>query len=105
MAFIVSKKLDLGFLGEGWQGAYINFSLPSLKEGLDQNTPSEEEIKADPKKHTQVMVEFAEKHFLDGQGWNGSQLVSLVAADIQELPTTVFVEATKLLMGAPDPKS
>lgn len=105
MAFIVSKKLDLAFLGEGWQAAYINFSLPSLKEGLEQELPNEEELQADPKKYTKQMVAFAEKHFISGEGYNGTQLVTLQASDIQEMPTIVFVEATKLLMGATDPKS
>jgi len=105
MAFVVSKKLDLAFLGEGWQAAFINFSLPSLKESMEQDLPSEEEIQADPKKYTQKMIDFAEKHFLSGEGYNGTQLVPLQASDIQEMPTIVFVEATKLLMGAVDPKS
>lgn len=105
MAFVVKKKLELAFLGEEWHAAYINFSLPSLKESLEQDIPSQEEIEADPKKYTKQMVAFAEKHFLDGKGFDGSQLVDLTAADIQEMPTIVFVEATKLLMGALDPKS
>lgn len=105
MAFVVSKKLPLDFLGTEWHAAYINFSLPSLKESLEQAVPTEEEITADPQKYTGQMVDFIEKHFLDGKGWNGSQLVDLTASDIQELPTIVFTKAAELLAGAVDPKS
>lgn len=105
MAFIVKKELKLDFLGEGWQAAYINFSLPSLKENLTQQFPSQEEIEANPQKYMTEMVAVLEKHFLDGKGFNGSQLVDLTAADIQELPTSVFVEASKLLNGVVDPNS
>lgn len=105
MKFVVAKKLDLEFLGEGWNGAFIKFSVPSLKEIMSQELPNEEDVKADPKKYNDQMVKFAEDHFISGQGWNGNQLVPLVADDIKELPMNVFVEATKLLMGALDPKS
>lgn len=105
MAFVAKKELKLDFLGEGWQSAYINFSLPSLKENLEQQFPSQEEIEADPKKYMSQMVAVLEKHFLDGKGFNGSQLIELTAADIQELPTSVFAEASKLLNGVIDPNS
>jgi hypothetical protein len=105
MKFVVAKKLELDFLGEGWNGAFINFSVPSLKEIMSQDLPSEDEVKADSKKYSEQMITFAQDHFLNGKGWNGNQLVDLVAGDIQELPMNVFVEATKLLMGALDPKS
>ncbi len=105
MSFVVTKKLDLSFLGTEWHAAYINFSLPGFQELLEQNSPTEEEIAQDPKKYTGEMIALLEKHFIDGKGWNGNQLVDLVASDIKELPMSVFTEATKLVTGTPDPKS
>lgn len=105
MAFAIPKKMSLDFLGEGWHDAYINFSLPSLKESINQPTPTEEELNSDPKKYTSQMVAFTEKHFLSGKGWDGSQLVDLQASDIQELPPIVFMKATELLSGNIDPNS
>jgi hypothetical protein len=105
MAFVVKKNFSLDFLGEGWQAAYINFSLPSLEESLQQASPSQEEIEADPKKYTLEMVSFLEEHFIDGKGFNGSQLVDLEKEDIKRLPTSVFAKATQLLSGAVDPNS
>ncbi|MGI0134187.1 MAG: hypothetical protein ACREBW_04435 [Candidatus Micrarchaeaceae archaeon] len=105
MAFVVKKQLSLDFLGEGWHAAYITFKLPSLKESLDQSAPSQEEIEADPKKYTLEMVAFLEKQFIDGKGWNGSELVDLQKEDIAALPTIVFAKATEFVSGAVDPNS
>ncbi len=105
MAFVVKKQLSLDFLGEGWHGAYINFTLPSLKVSLEQSTPTQEEIEADPKKYTLEMVTFLEEHFIDGKGWNGNELVDLTKDDIQELPSAVFAKGVELLSGAPSPNS
>lgn len=105
MEFIVKEKFPLDFLGTEWHDAYINFSLPSLEEDLAEEMPTEDDIKADPKGSTKQMVAKLESHFIDGQGWNGSQLVDLKVEDIRKLPTKVFVKATIFLSGAPDPNS
>ncbi len=105
MAFVVKKQLSLDFLGEGWHGAYITFTLPSLKDSLAQSTPSQEEIEKEPKKYTLEMVKYLEEHFIDGKGWNGNELVDLTKDDIQLLPTEVFAKGIELLSGAPSPNS
>lgn len=103
--FVVKKQLLLDFLGSEWHGAYITFTLPSLKDSINQATPSEEEIEKNPKKFTLEMISFLEEHFIDGKGWNGNELVDLVKTDIQELPSLVFAKAIELVSGTPDPKS
>ena len=105
MAFVVKKQLSLDFLGTEWHAAYINFTLPSLKESLDQSTPTEAEIEENPKKFTTEMIGFLESHFIDGKGWNGNELVDLTKDDIQELPSAVFAKGVELLSGAPSPNS
>ena len=106
MAFVVKKRFSLDFLGEDWKDAYIDFNLPSLKESLDQNLPSEDQIKEDPKKYTLQMVDFLEQHFVDGQGWDDSgKLVQLKKEDISELPQSVFGKAFIFLSGDIDPNS
>ncbi len=105
MAFVVKKKLSLDFLGTDWHAAYINFTLPSLKDSLSQSTPTQAEIEADPKKYTLEMIAFLEEHFIDGKGWNGNELVDLTKDDIQELPSSVFAKGVELLSGVPSPNS
>lgn len=106
MAFTVKKRFSLNFLGDEWKDAFIDFTLPSLKESLDQDLPSEDQIKKDPKKYTLQMVSFLEQHFVDGQGWDDSgKLVPLKKEDISELPQSVFGKAFIFLSGDLDPNS
>ena len=105
MAFVIKKKLSLDFLGEGWHAAYINFTLPSFEDSLNQPNPTQEEIEADPKKYALEMSAYLEEHFIDGKGWDGTQLVDLEKEDIKRLPSTVFAKGVELLSGVPDPNS
>jgi hypothetical protein len=104
--FPIEKRLDLGFLGQGWQGAELVLSGLTFAEtkeianvGVDPDAPDANE------KSTAFVSDFLGKHFLRGKAFNGTNLVDLTKEDLEELPIEVVNKAVELLSGNPDPKS
>lgn len=102
MAFPVTKKLELDYLGEGWAGAYINFSGLSFKQArvfekmtLDTENPEND-------KNLDLLLETLGEHLLSGKAWNGTELVDLKAEDLSDLPVEVLTKAIGLITAGPD---
>lgn len=106
MGFTVKKKLDLSYLGEGWVGStYLNFNGMTFAEtrefaklNMDAEDPNSE-------KNLEVVMNLLKSHFVDGRGFDGTNVVDITADDLENLPTDVVTKSIELLAGSADPKS
>lgn len=102
MPFPVKKTLKLDFLGEGWEGAYINFSGLTFKETRGFAAQKLNEQDAEDPENVEFVLSLLKDHFLDGKGFNGTDLSDLTADDIEDLPVDVIGKSVELLAGGPN---
>lgn len=103
MSFQVKKKIDLQFLGEGWNDCYVNVSPLSWEEDSEMtkirarvaNIETEEQAEAEKKKMTQILVE----HFIDGKGWDGTKQVDITKKNVTKLPTEAITKILREMQG------
>lgn len=106
----LNKKVDIGKLIEGWDGAYIIVS-PMLTKDMAEfaNSNLDEADKAQLSAQT---VEWVKKKFVRGKVYietdtdTGKELVDMQADDVDELPFIVVTEIFSVLVGKDfDPKA
>lgn len=104
----LNKKVDIGKLIDGWDGAYIIVS-PMLTKDMAEfaNSNLDEADKAQLSAQT---VEWAKKKFVRGKVYietdTGKELVDMQADDVDELPFIVVTEIFSVLVGKDfDPKA
>lgn len=104
----LNKKVDIGKLIEGWDGAYVIVS-PMLTKDMAEfaNSNLDEADKAQLSAQT---VEWAKKKFVRGKVYietdTGKELVDMQAEDVDELPFIVVTEIFSVLVGKDfDPKA
>ena len=104
----LNKKVDIGKLIEGWDGAYVIVS-PMLTKDMAEfaNSNLDEADKAQLSAQT---VEWAKKKFVRGKVYietdTGKELVDMQADDVDELPFIVVTEIFSVLVGKDfDPKA
>lgn len=97
--FIVKKRVDLSFLGEGWTDAYIVFSpltwndqesMTSLRSKvikMEKGELSEEESK----KVSGAILDRIKKQLIEGQGYDGTKLIKITPDNFEELPMEVII--------------
>lgn len=105
MTFIVRKKIELAFLGEGWQEAYVIFSpftfadnstLLKLRSAASgQGTEIEEAEEASKK-----IMDLLKDKFIEGKGWNGKELVAITKETLKDLPMEIIGKILTALQGA-----
>jgi hypothetical protein len=105
MAFTVEKKLELAYLGNGWNGCFLRFNGMTFAEtrefaklNIAEGDPANEESLL-------AIMNLLKSHLVEGKGWNGSEVVPITADDLQDLPTDVITKSIELLAGTTDPKS
>lgn len=113
--FVVYKTLKLDFLGEGWQECYIKFNavpydvFANIREkyNLDfstQATTAEEaqaELANDPEKAEKAnafVIKFLTDYFVEGKGYDGTEVIDIKKSDIKDLPMSVVNKASDFLM-------
>jgi len=97
--FDITKRLDLGFIGEEWKDCYIDFSLPSYADIKDfANTDGNEGEAVE--KGLDKLVELFKK----GKGIADGKTVDILAKDIKDMPMEIINKALKLISGEIDPK-
>lgn len=108
MAFPVEKKLELSYLGSGWDtGAYISFTALTFKEqeklatltGEDESSDN----KPDPAQSAKEIKDILINHLVSGKAWNGSELVELTEDNIDDLPAEVVTRCIETIVGTPSP--
>lgn len=106
----LNKKVDIGKLIDGWDGAYIIVS-PMLTKDMAEfaNSNLDEADKAQLSAQT---VEWVKKKFVRGKVYietdtdTGKELVDMQADDVDELPFIVVTEIFSVLVGKDfDPKA
>lgn len=104
----LNKKVDIGKLIEGWDGAYVIVS-PMLTKDMAEfaNSNLDEADKAQLSAQT---VEWVKKKFVRGKVYieadTGKELVDMQADDVDELPFIVVTEIFSVLVGKDfDPKA
>jgi hypothetical protein len=126
--FTVKKKLDLAFLGQGWDtGAFLNFrsmtfaetrefaklSAPATPPAVPSNVGFDgkaivapaSDVPAGTLDNLEQVLTIVKDHFIDGRGYDGNALSDITVDDIEDLPTEVITKSVALLAGSPDPKS
>jgi hypothetical protein len=103
--FIVKKHIALGFLGEGWEEAYVDFSPFTFKDNdtiihlrklaTTQAKMEDSEIK---QASTDIMEILADK-FIGGMGYNGKELEPITKDNLNELPMEIIVHILQTLQG------
>lgn len=101
MGFLVKKKFDLAFLGDGWSGAYIIFSALTFKESRGFANQQFDEENPQNEANLNFVIELLQAHFIEGKAYNGNDLVDLSKDDLEELPVDVITQAVELLVGGP----
>lgn len=100
--FIIKKRLELGFLGEGWSECYADFrpltfgdlsELEGLRAGADDAAESNAKL-----------IAILKDRFIGGKALTGDGIVDLEAGDVDSMPVEFVLNATKLLSGVTDPK-
>lgn len=104
----LNKKVDIGKLIDGWDGAYVIVS-PMLTKDMAEfaNSNLDEADKAQLSAQT---VEWVKKKFVRGKVYietdTGNELVDMQADDVDELPFIVVTEIFSVLVGKDfDPKA
>jgi hypothetical protein len=109
----VKKRLELKFLGEGWEEAYIIYNAPSygeIKEFIKkskvevgkENTP--EVIQENQAAVLDEGIDLLEELFIEGKAFTGNNLEVMKKEDIEDLPVEVINQSFTLLTeGAKSP--
>lgn len=106
--FVVKKRISLEFLGDGWDKAFLNFSPFSFSDNAEL-TKFRREVTAlqnDPKASDEDLEKFTDKmlsiildKFIDGQGFDGKQLIPVTKENFSDLPMEVFMVIIEKLQG------
>lgn len=100
MAFVLKKSIDLGSVAPEWQGCSLSFNSPTYAQikKLQKDDPSEDE-------QIELSLQLIEELFIDGTAFDGSAVVPVTKANLQELPLSVLTLCFSELAGQLNPKS
>lgn len=104
-AFIVRKKIDLSYLGEGWEKAYITFTPFTFGDNasiLKLRKMSLNAVNADDKelqKATDEIMDLLKSKLVEGQGYDGKTLVPITKENLSELPMELVTKILEELQG------
>lgn len=110
MAFVVKRKFDLSYLGEGWEQAYINYSPATYSQATELMKVSGLQAKilngdiASMKEAGDSTMTLIKNALLDGMGFDGGKLVPITKENVGDLPAEVLGEFVRLVTGQIDAK-
>jgi len=100
MKFQVRKKIELNFLGEGWEETYITLNAPSYSEIKEFSKKSK--VKEGEQPNESVVdegIDLLKSLFIDGKAFDGKTLVDFTKEDITDLPieaiNKIFIALTE----------
>ena len=102
MKIDITKKVDLGYLGEGWKECYLEFRMPSYKDIQDMPTDVD---KGDTKDSLNKGFGMLEGLFVSGEAISDGAKTQVKAEDLRDFPLEVITNCSKTLSGKPDPKA
>lgn len=104
MSFVVRKKIELSFLGDGWQEAYVvftpftfadNATLLKLRTAISGQGQIEEAEEASKR-----IMDLLKEKFIEGKGFNGKELVAITKENLKDLPMEIIGKLLTALQGA-----
>lgn len=106
MAIVIKKRVSLGFLGDDYKEAYLNFKsvpLADYSKIIDEITEIED--KKDNKKYLNKIMEYLKKYFLDGEFPEEGKLAPVTHEDLEGLDPETSIICFQTMTGQiPDPK-
>lgn len=104
MQFVVKKKIDLSFLGEGWESAFITFTPFTFKDNdaivsLRTKSTAENMTQEEIKKASDDLIDLLKSKFVEGQGFNGEKLVPITKDNLADLPMELITTCLVTLQG------
>ncbi len=95
------KRVSLEFVGEGWQGAHIDFAALKWSD-----VKGMEPAEGDESHPFELALEVLQRKFLAGQGIDeAGNPVPMVAEDLADLDIETLGEISQQLGGAPSPNA
>lgn len=94
--FVLEKKITMEVFGEQWKDCYLKFQSPTFGQ-----------IKSILKDDGQAVdqgIELLKSLYIDGNGWNGGEVVPINKEDITELPIQILNHCFSELAGEINPK-
>lgn len=114
MAFVIKKRIELAWAGEGWEEAFVEFSDFSYKDNsrllklrkkarqVEGGKAKDEEVD----KLSEDMMAIVLSKFLSGKGFDGERLVDITKSNFPELPFSIINHIiTELQKGIVSPNS
>lgn len=105
--FVVKKKIELAFLGEGWEEAFVTFSpftfadnesLLKLRSQVNVENP-EATPQDGAEKASKDMITLLQDKFVEGKGYDGEGLVAITKDNLADLPMEIINKALDVLQG------
>jgi len=101
--FLLVKRFELGFLGEKWKDAYLEFNaftVKDVRDKLPKLTKIDETKSKSVSGGMQVMLELLEEKFIDGKAVDkDGNTVKVKAGDLVDLPIEIISKAVGFLSG------
>lgn len=101
MPFRITKRLDLSYLGDTWEGCYLEFEALTVKDTkqlaemqISKDATQEEQMQASEK----VLALLKDK-FVSGQAMDGADRVAVKKTDIEDMPLEIIPKALEVLVG------
>ena len=111
MSFKVVKRLSLGFFGEDWKDAYIDFqalTVKDIKEKFPEFTKVDEKDEKAALRGIDTVLKLLQEKFISGKGISEEgRLVDLKSEDLENLPAEIISRALSFLsqgVAAPSPR-
>ncbi len=105
MTFVVRKKIELSFLGEGWQETYVIFTPFTFNDnatllklrGLATGAGTDA---AEAEKASREIMGLLKDKFIEGKGFDGKALAPITKENLGELPMEIITKILTALQGA-----
>lgn len=105
MTFVVRKRIDLSFMGEGWEQAYIILNPFTFEDNANLlafrstagNIPKNQQ---EARKSADDLLELFLGKFIEGKGYDGKQLIDITKDNVIKLPMEIITHTLSVLQGA-----
>lgn len=103
--FVITKTINLGFLGERYQKGFIELRSITMREREDL-IKELDKLKKDETKSFDFVKDTVLDRFVKGEFVEGDdEPQEIVKEDLMDFPSEVFLEAIAQLQGRVDPKA
>lgn len=95
--FNITKKVDLSFVGDKWQGCYLEFSAITFGEARKYVNTN---FKENTDKALDMVIQLLEDKFVGGEavGMNNEKVV-VDKEDLKDFPAEVIIKVVNVLVG------